>query len=87
MNDDDFKAIDDFFRYIESINASVGSKRKINRTRSKGFRNENINIMKGKVTTDLISCRTSGEKTGSNKKRNRFDSADRFNPLYFIDDP
>jgi hypothetical protein len=87
MNNDDFSAIDDFFKYLSNLNSSAGSKRRINRTRSKGFRNENINIRKGRTTTDLISCRETGEKTGSNKKRNRFDSADRFNSNYFIDDP
>jgi uncharacterized protein YegL len=89
MNDDDFKAIDDFFKYISNMMSSQGegTKRRINRGRSKGFRNENLNVRKGKTTTDLIINKATGEKIGSNKKRNRFDSASYFNPLHFIDDP
>lgn len=87
MNNDDFTAINDFFEYLSSLNSSVGTKRRINRHGSKGFKNENINIRKGKITTDLISCRETGKRTGSNKKKARFDNSSRFNPLHFIDDP
>jgi hypothetical protein len=88
MNDDDFKDINDFFQYISNVfSTRSGNKRRINRTKSKGFRNENLNIRKGRCTTDLIKDKFTGETVGTNKKKNKFDTADRFNPLYFIDEP
>lgn len=80
--------MNDFFEYISNIfSTGKGSKRRINKTRSKGFRNENINVRRGRCTTDLIKDKATGEIIGSNKKKNKFDTADRFNPLYFVDEP
>ena len=89
MNDDDFLDIKDFFQYMSNIYSNSTrkrSKRRINRTESKGFRNENINVKRGRCTTDLIRDRETGETTGSNKKRNRIDTSDNFNAGYFIDE-
>jgi hypothetical protein len=88
MNDDDFKDINDFFQYISNVfSTRNGNKRRINRTKSKGFRNENLNTRRGRCTTDLIKDKSTSEVVGFNKKKNKFDTADRFNPLYFIDEP
>ncbi len=88
MSDDEFAGIEDFFRYISNMfSTKKESKRRINKPKSKGFRNENINIIRGRFTTDLIKSKQTGTKTGFNKKKNKFDTADRFNSLYRIDDP
>ena len=90
MNDDDFKDINDFFQYISNVfstSSRTSRKIRVNRSRSKGFRNANLNMKRGKCTTDAIRDKSTYEVAGFNKKKNKFDTADRFNPLYFIDEP
>lgn len=86
MNDDDFLAIERFFKQLDRNFGRTGSKRRINKTKSRGFGNENINILKNKFTTDLMRDASTGEITGSNKKKNKFDKSRHFNPLYLIDE-
>jgi hypothetical protein len=82
--------MNDFFEHISnmfSTSTRTNGKRRINRARSKGFRNANINVRKGKCTTDAIRDRSTNEVVGFNKKRSEFDTAGNFNSLYYIDDP
>lgn len=89
MSDNFLEEIEDFFEYLsnKSNRFKAKTKRRINKSRSKGFQNENINICKHRYTTDLIKERYSNQKTGTNKIRNKFDKSQNFNSCYFIDDP
>ena len=87
MNDDHSTGIEDFFEYISSYFERATRDRRIKRSRSKKFKNANINIRASKYNVDYVKNSQTYRKKGSNKKVNKFDSSTNFNSCYFIDDP
>lgn len=87
MSDKNSTGIEDFFEYISSYFERKTRNRRIKRTRSKKFKNANINVRATRYNVDYIKHSETYRKKGSNKKVNKFDSSTSFNSCYFIDDP